>query len=245
MSLSFLEVDGGPTVARSPMEHAAREAGAQFEIRDGWNVAASYGSANAESVACVESVGWADVSHLGKLELQADQSDLGSIVASAADGAQLELGSATEAAGAWWCPLTARRAIVICTAGALPGLRKKLLDTAAGASGSASVLDVSTVLAAMMLVGPLSREVFARFCAIDLRPALTPVRALRPGSIARQPGMILREGEDRYLFTFGWAIGHYMWTTVKDAGSHLGGRPVGLDALVAVAELPQEMTSRA
>ncbi len=245
MSLSFLEVDGGSAVARSPMEHAAREAGAQFEVRDGWNVAVSYGSLNAESLAGVESVGWADVSHLGKLELQADDSDLPAIVAAASDGAQLELGAATGAAGAWWCPLTSRRALVICETAVLPGLREKLVRAAAGAPAPATVLDVSTVLAAMTLLGPLAREVFARFCAIDLRPAVTPVGGLRPGSIARQPGMIVREDEDRFLFTFGWAIGHYMWTTVHDAGSHLGGRPIGLDALTALSGSAQEVSSRA
>jgi sarcosine oxidase gamma subunit len=83
----------------------------------------------------------------------------------------------------------------------------------------------------MTLVGPLAREVFARFCALDLRPAVTPVRALRPGSIGRQPGILVCEAEDRYLFLFGWAIGEYMWSVVADAGGHLGGRPIGVDAL--------------
>ncbi len=251
MSLEFLHVEGVlaterfAPVARSPMEHAAREAGARFEVRDGWNVAVSYGSANAESLACVETAGWADFSHLGKLELQGGEQDLAAIVAAVTDGAQLELGTATPATGAWWCPLTARRVIVICEAGALRGLRETLLEASARAGGPVSVLDVSTVLAAMTLIGPLSREVFARFCAIDLRPAVTPVYGLRPGSIARQPGMIVHEEEDRFLFTFGWAIGHYMWTTVQDAGSHLGGRPIGLEALAALAESAQEVSSRA
>ena len=88
----------------------------------------------------------------------------------------------------------------------------------------------------MTLVGPLAREVFARFCAVDLRPQVTPVTGLRPGSIARQPGLIVREAEDRYLFLFGWAVGQYMWTVVEDAGVHLGGRPVGLATLDSLAE---------
>jgi glycine cleavage system aminomethyltransferase T len=251
VSLEFTYVDGVATserfkpVARTSMEHAAREAGARFEVRGGWNVAVSYGSPNVEAVACVETAGWADVSHLGKLELQAGEQDLAKIVAAVADGARLELGSAVRAAGAWWCPLTKRRALVICEPGALADLREKLSDASAGASAPVSVIDVTTLFAAMTLVGPLAREVFARFCAADLRPAVTPLYGLRPGSIARQPGIILREDQDRFLFLFGWAIGHYMWTTVQDAGSHLGGVPVGLDALAALGEPAREAASRA
>jgi heterotetrameric sarcosine oxidase gamma subunit len=244
MSLAFLQVDGEGACARTPMEHAARRAGARFEVRDGWNVAVSYGSANVESVACVETVGWADVSHLGKLELQAGERDLAAIVAHVADGARLELGTATRAGGAWWSPLTGRRALLICEPSELPRLRDALLEASAAAAPVA-VVDVSTVFAAMTLVGPLAREAFARFCAVDLRPAAMPVCGLRPGSIARQPGMIVREDEDRFIFLFGWAVGHYMWTTVQDAGSHLGGRPVGLDALALLGQPAQEVPSGA
>ena len=85
------------------------------------------------------------------------------------------------------------------------------------------------------------REVFARFCAADLRPKVTPVNGLRPVSIARQPGLIVCEADDRYLFLFGWAVGQYMWTVVEDAAVHLGGRPVGLATLDSLAApLPEE-----
>ncbi len=251
MSLDFLYSHGAAAserfdpVGRTSIEHGAREAGARFEVRDGWNVAVSYGSPNAEAVACVDTAGWADVSHLGKLELQAREQDLATIVAAVADGARLELGSATRAAEAWWCPLTTRRALVICEPSGLAGLRQKLTEASSRASAPVSVIDVTTLFAAMTLVGPLAREVFARFCAADLRPAVTPLHGLRPGSIARQPGIILREDDDRFLFLFGWAIGHYMWTTVQDAGSHLGGMPVGLEALAALGEPAREAASRA
>jgi sarcosine oxidase gamma subunit len=109
----------------------------------------------------------------------------------------------------------------------------------------ASVVDVGTVFAAMTLVGPLAREVFARFCAADLRPKVTPVTGLRPVSIARQPGLIVCEADDRYLFLFGWAVGQYMWTVVEDAAVHLGGRPVGLATLDSLAAPLSEEAARA
>jgi glycine cleavage system aminomethyltransferase T len=205
------------------MERQARAAGAQFEVRDGWNVATSYGSPEQERHACASTAGWVDVSHLGKLELQGP---------GITERADLELGRATRRDGAWWCPLTPDRALVI-------GERPERLPE------QTSVVDVGTVFAAMTLVGPLSREVFARFCAADLRPKVTPVTGLRPVSIARQPGLIVCEADDRYLFLFGWAVGQYMWTVVEDAAVHLGGRPVGLATLDSLAAPLSEEAARA
>jgi len=241
VNLDFLRTDAAVAglratpVARSPMEHDALAAGACFEVRDGWNVAVTYSSTERELEACGRAAGWIDVSHLGKLELQASVNDLRAIV-SGAGRAELELGRATRSAGAWWCPLTRTRALVICGPAALAGLRAQLTEAASKASQAVSVLDVTTVFAAITLVGPLAREIFARFSAVDLRPQATPVGGLRAGSIARQPAILVREAQERYLFLFGWALAQYMWTVVEDAGRHLGAAPAGADVL---ASLPQ------
>jgi heterotetrameric sarcosine oxidase gamma subunit len=222
-------------IARSPMERSCADEGARFEVRDGWNVAVTYGPGERpEAQTAARTAGWADVSHLGKLELQAPAPELSELVASCAAGAELALGTAVRAGGAWWCQLTPTRALVICETAALAGLRGRLIEAATGAQ-RADVVDVTTTFAALTLAGPLAREVFARFSAIDLRPRRTPVGALRPGSIARQPAILICEADDRYLFMFGWATAEYIWSVVADAGHHLGGRPIGVDAL---AELP-------
>jgi len=59
---------------------------------------------------------------------------------------------------------------------------------------------------------------------------VTPVGGFRPGSVARTPGYVLREAEDRLLVMVGWALGEYLWQVVADAARHLGGGPVGADA---------------
>jgi glycine cleavage system aminomethyltransferase T len=211
VNLDFLRVGGTDAVdavAHSPMERPARQAGARFEVRDGWNVAVEFPERAGATVS------WADVSHLDKVELQGPAEAIDS-----AAGSELPFGTAVRRDDAWWCRLTQTRALVI-------GTRPELN----GAEGL-DVLDVTCNYAALTLLGPLARETFARFCALELRPQVTPVHALRPGSIGRQPGLVIREDEERYLFLFGWATGEYMWGVVADAGGHLGGAPVGADAL--------------
>jgi glycine cleavage system aminomethyltransferase T len=209
VNLDFLRVDASDAVAHSPMEAPARAAGARFEVRDGWNVAVEFpGSASSAAA-----VSWADVSHLTKVELQGSSDVIG----------ELPFGTAVRRDDAWWCRLTQTRALVI-------GRRPELSE-----ADDLKVTDVTCNFAALTLVGPQARETFARFCALDLRPKVTPVGALRPGSIGRQPGLLIREDEDRYLFLFGWATGEYMWSVVADAGGHLGGGPIGVDALREVS----------
>jgi heterotetrameric sarcosine oxidase gamma subunit len=246
MNLDFLTTGAavaGEAVARSPMEGSIRAAGAELEVRDGWCVATHYAGvgAEAEAAGARRTAGWADVSHLGKLELQGPPDQLDRVAADCA--AELRLGEAVRSGDAWWCRLTTTRALVICEARVTDSIRAQLAEASTGAE-RVSLTDVTSNFAAMTLVGPEAREVFARFCALDLRPAVTPVRALRPGSIGRQPGILIREAEDRYLFLFGWATGEYMWSVVADAGRHLGGRPIGVDALSALpGAFPEEALS--
>jgi heterotetrameric sarcosine oxidase gamma subunit len=234
MSLEFLSPGLG-AVARSPMERQALAAGARLEQRDGWHVPASFDGLEAEHARLAQTVGFADRSQLGKIEIQATPGDLAVIVAGAG-AAGLDLGRATRSVGAWWCPYTRERAIVLCEPGETAELRQALEGAAGAAAGHATVLDVTTVFAALTIAGPLARETFARFTALDLRPAVLPLHGFRPGSVARTPGAVLREDEDRFLMLFGAALGQYVWTVVADAAASLGGGPVGVDALEPLDE---------
>jgi glycine cleavage system aminomethyltransferase T len=146
-------------------------------------------------------VAWADVSHLRKFERRGA-------------GASGEFERAVRDGESWVCRLTESRTLVI-----------------GGDDMPEDAIDVTCNYAALTIFGPQARETIARFCALDLRPQVAPPHSFRPGSIARQPGMLLVEAVDRFLLLFGWAIAEYMWTVVADAARPLGGAPVGIEAL--------------
>jgi glycine cleavage system aminomethyltransferase T len=206
VSLEFLSP--APTaIARSPMEREALAAGATLEQRDGWNVAVGFESEQGH----LSTVAFADRSQIGKLELYGEHG--------------LELGVGTRRDDAWWCPTSRERALILCEPDRTAALRAEL---------GADAVDLTSAMGALTIAGPLAPEAFARFTAIDLRAQSTPVYGFRPGSVARTPGAILREAEDRWLMLFGAALGSYVWTVVADAAGGLGGGPIGIDALAGV-----------
>jgi sarcosine oxidase, subunit gamma len=238
VSFEFLEPDraqpemGFEPVPGSVLLPQSRRAGGRIEVRDGWRVAAEYGSLEREREACRATVGIGDVSSLGKLELQGDAVDVAAVAA--AGGAEgIELGSAARGGAAWWCPFSERRVLAVCEPSRVPGLRDELVEAT---RPTMSVTDMTCALAAFALVGPLARDVLARLTAIDLRPDRTPEASFRPGSVARIPAMVLRERGERYVLMFGSAYAQYMWMQVTDAAEPLDGVIVGADALAAARD---------
>jgi glycine cleavage system aminomethyltransferase T len=135
---------------------------------------------------------------------------------------KFEIAGDVSLAGAWCLRVTPSRTLV---------LTEPDRSAAALTELGPQAIDVTAQYGALRIAGPLARETIARFCALDLRPAVTSPGRLLPGSVARTPGYVLCEGEDRYLLLFGAAVSEYMWIVVSDAGRHLGGCPVGVRAL--------------
>ncbi len=220
MTLAFLTPTGAPP--ESPLARVAARDGATLGLGDGWLVPVRFTTEEIESRACREAVGWADASALGKLELRGPL--------------DARPGIAARKDGAWWCPIARNCTLVIASPDRDAPIRARL---------AGSALDVTTQFGGLVLAGPAARETIARFCALDLRPKVTPPGGFRPGSVARTPGYVLCEAPDRYLLLFGAALAQYIWTVVSDAGGRLGGQPVASDVLPALDPLLEEAAQHA
>ncbi len=240
MSFEFLAPDaaepsnGTRPALRSPIEWTLRDQGANFAFRAGWRVVTDYREPGKEAAACRDSVGVADLSFLGKLELQADPAVVGAIVAELTGGGAVAAGRARLHEGTWWCPMTMGRVLALTPPERTAEVRDRL-EAAASAAPFASVVEMTTAYGSNALAGPLARETFARTMALDLRPDHFALGDFAPVSVARTPGMVLRQGPDLFLHLFGSGFAHYVWTVFVDAARDLGGRAVGATALEALS----------
>ena len=155
-----------------------------------------------------------------------------------ADGATLELGT-RDARRRRVVAAADRRARASSSASRprCPGLRERLEEAAPAASGDGQRRrrdvqvrgDDARRPARARGLRPLQRR---STCARRSRRS----RGFRPGSIARTPGMLVREGEERFLFLFGCGARRRTcgrrWPTRARTSA---GRPSGLDALDEVA----------
>jgi len=202
---AFLSVDGAADrggihpVAKSAIERAQRDLGAAFTERDGWLVPVSIPGEKSRG-----SVGIADLSHLGKIEVRTDPS-------------QPEW-SFAHASWATWYRISPRRALILCptseTAGMLIGVQTH--------SECKLALDVTGAYSVIAIVGPEAGTVLRRMTHIHHFPS--------GGEIAHVQGHVLQRAGGYWVLCL-QELGHYVWEVAVDRASALGGGPVGVDAI--------------
>lgn len=95
-----------------------------------------------------------------------------------------------------------------------------------------------------MITGRHAPSMFAKICSVDLRPASFEDLAIAQTSIARSNAIVIRDdlgGRDDHGETPAYhllgdsASAGYMWDCLLDAMAEWKGRPVGLNALLALS----------
>jgi glycine cleavage system aminomethyltransferase T len=205
-------------LSHSPLDGVLRRAGAHMAERDGWLVAADFGSLASELAVSRAAAGLADVSSIPKLELR------GSAEAIAALHPALDPCGPVRTGDAWWCLLSPELALVLGVPGTNGAMRGEVESLCAGAE--VTVSDVTADRVAICLMGPSAAKVLTRAGARGL-----PADGIRSESIGGIPTLVLHESDRRWLLVAPVADAAELWHQLSDAGAPLGLAYVGSDAL--------------
>jgi heterotetrameric sarcosine oxidase gamma subunit len=215
----------GRSASRVELEDLLADAGAAMVMRAGRRVATRFSSVAAELAVCMRSVGLAEQSDIGTLELRGPDGDVQTVLQQLT-GSGLSPGFAVRASGASWCLVTPQRALVLCPGEARDATLRSLLDAAEGVPG-ASAVDLSGDYAALLLIGPRAEHVLR---GAALAPDAPPLGRLRVVS-GRRPTTVLHEEPQRFLVLVPRVHACDTWERLLRAGRPHGLACVGRDAL--------------
>jgi glycine cleavage system aminomethyltransferase T len=204
----------------SPLDAVLKRSGAHMTEREGWVVAADFGSLAAEIAVSRATAGLADVSSISKFEVR-DTAD--AIADMYPSGRELRAGRAMEAADAWWCVVSSELLLVLASPGKAARVR---LDLDERAHSGTRIEDVTPDRVAVCLTGPFARQVLARTGADPCGPG-----CLRVESVGGVPTLVLHQYEKQWLLVADASEAGNLWQALTDAGSPLGLAYVGADAL--------------
>ncbi len=231
-----------PPLKLSPLNATAERLGARWQELAGWRCPQAYGdrAAGAEAAAARAGAGLADVSALGKIQIEGRQA---SAVLSAVLAAVPEAigGHSHVPAGDLYC-LRPDMFFLRTAPGGEPAACAALATAVAAHPDVVTVTDVTHGLAGIELMGPRAVDVLTRVCGLDFSPVSFPVDAARQTSVAKTRQLILhhtRGGLPSYTLFGARSLAAYLWGVLLAAGQPFGLTPVGLDALNAL-EAPQK-----
>jgi glycine cleavage system aminomethyltransferase T len=208
-----------PTV--SPLDDVLKRAGAHMAERQGWMVAADFGSLASELAVSRAAAGLADASNVGKFELRGPEYSLAAMYPS---GRPLGAQRAVLADGNWWCAVSRELLLVLTEPGAAARVREEL--TSQAAAHEVTIADVTADRAVLCMMGPAASEVLLRAGV-----APHPEGTVRTESVAGIPLLVLHQRARRWLLVGPAADAAELWHALSDAGARLGLAYVGADAL--------------
>ena len=198
-------------------------ASAGLHERDGHTIVAHYGSISAEIAVCMKSVGLADHSDYGVLELHGEREALDRALVARFGDPPLASGNGRRLHGVWYLRMDPHHTLLV---GPHAALRAEAA-TEYGRDRSAPSRDIRASLAIVGILGPRATRLLI---AAGL-PGKLPVGAIGTAHGDRSIVAILRESERRYLALLRADAADGVWLRLLSAGEPLGAALVGYDAL--------------
>ncbi|MYD52255.1 MAG: hypothetical protein F4W93_12360 [Dehalococcoidia bacterium] len=214
--------------ARSAMHYRHLEIGAEMVEHEGWALPARYTDAEKEATRVREGVGITDISHIGKIRLQGETVDE-ALREALPDYKATPVGSVTISGDTVVARLANDDCLILTGQASVDYVLDSLrLD------GYAHPVNVTSVLAAVRIIGPNISQVLAGVSDLDLAPLYFPNLSCAQGMVAEIHGTIIRRdigGLPVYDLLFGRDYGDHMWESLMDAGEPHGLTPIGLEAM--------------
>jgi len=225
----------GPLM-RSPMHRMHRALEARIAVEGCWEVPAAYAAGADERRVIDETVGLADITARGKVDLRGDldalleRLDLGG--PPPARGEVAALAPRGGAGAGLLARISGRWALALFGHADLEPRLAALMDAAD--SAPAMVTDATSLHAGLLLAGPRTAAVVSRLGALD--PARLEPATCVATRIAEIPAILVRNGLPGMALEVyvGSEYGRYAWETLLGAVRAQGGRPVGWQALRAL-----------
>lgn len=204
----------------SPLDEVLKRSGAHMTEREGWVVAADFGSLASEIAVSRAAAGLADVSNVSKFEVRDAAPAIADMYPS---GRELRPGRAIEAADAWWCVVSSELLLVLASPSKASRVRQDLEERA---YPQTLIDDVTSDRVAVCLTGPYARQILTRAGAAPCAPG-----SMRVESVGGVPTLMLHQYEKQWLLVASASEAGDLWHALAEAGAPLGLAYVGADAL--------------
>jgi sarcosine oxidase subunit alpha len=215
----------GAVLRTSPIDGWAQAHGAHFGEAAGWRVVTGYNALEAEVGAARGRAALVDLSAMGKVQVEGE--DAPGLVA-----------------GEWWrgeageaYAIRPDLLLVLTPPGGEGAALRRLEEARTGAAGLMTVTDMTHGLAALGVVGPRSRAVLRRLCALDLSEAAWPNGTARATSVAKTRQVIARRdmgGVVGFTLLGARSLAPYLWEVLEKTGVEFGLAPIGSQAMTAL-----------
>ena len=229
------------------MHHQHLGLGAVMMEHAGWQRPAHYTSLEEELKVVRLAAGIGDVSPLGKILVQGDNSDrrLGTVLTGMSSldvnksGTASLMVSGSETHRIIVSRLSEDELYVTCAPGTTTYLSEAInAQLASSSHGCVHLVDMTSNHAAVNVIGPLAIELLAKLTDLDIVASSFTDLTCAQGQLAEVYSMIMRcdqSGLPSYNLYFAREYGHYLWDVLLEAGSEFGIVPIGVEALQQLA----------